>query len=238
MTIEQSTIKTCNKCLRPLPVERFSRHVGMRDGFRLDCKDCVNQRSNAYKNARREQIREEANAYYQRNKEAIAVKQKAIRPLHTAEAAAYSKEWRKRNREKLKRDKREYFKANQKRSTVKNKAWREANRAKANRHSQKWRKANPEKRRASSKANKVKRSAAPGACTALQWIAKCEFFGWKCYLCGIKLSSKTLHMEHRKPLSRGGSHWPANLAPACKKCNLAKGTQTDTEYLAKILVSH
>lgn len=76
----------------------------------------------------------------------------------------------------------------------------------------------------------AKRKAAPGECTPAQWLDKIGYWGWRCYLCGTGLTPKTLHMEHRKPLARGGSHWPANLAPACASCNLRKNAMTEAEF--------
>jgi 5-methylcytosine-specific restriction endonuclease McrA len=31
------------------------------------------------------------------------------------------------------------------------------------------------------------------------------------------------------PLSVGGTNWPANLRPACRSCNSAKGASSDRE---------
>ena len=39
-------------------------------------------------------------------------------------------------------------------------------------------------------------------------------------------------VEHKTPLSRGGSNWPENLCLSCRPCNLRKGTKTDTEFRA------
>lgn len=77
---------------------------------------------------------------------------------------------------------------------------------------------------------KARRRTAAGACSPSQWLAKCEFWGWRCYLCGAPLERKAVHMEHRTPVARGGSNWPANLAPACAPCNAAKSYKTEREY--------
>jgi len=39
------------------------------------------------------------------------------------------------------------------------------------------------------------------------------------------------HIDHRLPVSRGGSDVMENLALSCQACNLEKGTRTDEEYL-------
>lgn len=37
--------------------------------------------------------------------------------------------------------------------------------------------------------------------------------------------------DHVVALVSGGSHWPANLRPACKPCNLTKGGKSHKEFL-------
>lgn len=39
------------------------------------------------------------------------------------------------------------------------------------------------------------------------------------------------HVEHRLPVSRGGTHARENLCCACPTCNLRKGTRTEEEFL-------
>lgn len=38
------------------------------------------------------------------------------------------------------------------------------------------------------------------------------------------------HLEHKTPLSRGGSNEKRNLGVSCQRCNLKKGTKTELEY--------
>jgi 5-methylcytosine-specific restriction endonuclease McrA len=38
------------------------------------------------------------------------------------------------------------------------------------------------------------------------------------------------HVEHKQPLSRGGSNWPDNICLACGPCNIAKHDRTEAEY--------
>jgi len=42
-----------------------------------------------------------------------------------------------------------------------------------------------------------------------------------CAYCSIELDDN-FHIDHVKPLSRGGSNWPDNLALSCPRCNLSK----------------
>lgn len=71
---------------------------------------------------------------------------------------------------------------------------------------------------------------ADGNFTLHKWRQKIKFYGNHCYLCGIDLKDKETHLEHRIPLSRGGTNWIANIAPACADCNLSKHTKTESEF--------
>ena len=50
-----------------------------------------------------------------------------------------------------------------------------------------------------------------------------------CAYCDCK---RPLHLDHKTPLSRGGSNWPDNLQYLCQSHNLSKHTKTDAEYRA------
>jgi hypothetical protein len=51
--------------------------------------------------------------------------------------------------------------------------------------------------------------------------------GNACTYCG---TDKQLEGDHVVPLSRGGSNVFANLATACRRCNLSKGSKTADEW--------
>lgn len=148
----------------------------------------------------------------------------------TCPQSGRGREYRAQNREALRVAKAAEYQRNKPKRVAKNRATRQSDPERANEYSRQWRKRNPERRRASVLNSDAKRKQAPGNCSPEQWIAKCEYFGWRCYLCGAPLTSKMVHAEHRKPISRGGSNWPANLAPACAKCNLSKNSKTEAEF--------
>ena len=55
-----------------------------------------------------------------------------------------------------------------------------------------------------------------------------------CYLCSHPVPFKKDHLEHKTPLSRGGTNEYSNLAIACQKCNLKKNNKTEAEYRKEI----
>jgi hypothetical protein len=48
-----------------------------------------------------------------------------------------------------------------------------------------------------------------------------------CHYCPEKLNFETITIDHRIPLSRGGSNYFDNLVGACKKCNTEKGSNLE-----------
>ncbi len=52
-----------------------------------------------------------------------------------------------------------------------------------------------------------------------------------CYLCLVPIPFKKDDLEHKVPLSRGGTNLYENLAVACRRCNITKRDKTVEEYL-------
>lgn len=48
-----------------------------------------------------------------------------------------------------------------------------------------------------------------------------------CFYCG---SNQNIEIDHRVPISRGGSHSIGNLVSACRKCNRSKNSKFITEW--------
>ena len=59
----------------------------------------------------------------------------------------------------------------------------------------------------------------------------------KCEYCKTKLNKTNLEVDHKLPISRGGSFNGDNLAYVCHKCNMEKGEMTDTEFLEIVKVT-
>ena len=57
--------------------------------------------------------------------------------------------------------------------------------------------------------------------------------GGKCRYCGVRLDSAYMEVDHKVPLSRGGSNDRRNLQLLCGPCNRRKGRATDAEFRLK-----
>lgn len=160
----------------------------------------------------KEKIRKQNHARYARNK-----------PKHREQAYA----WRQANRErdleyhrawgKGRRSSKEY----RKKQREWGRAWYLANKERQLAKSRAWRIAHKDQFHVYRNRNRAKRREAKGQATPEQIAARVAFYGSRCAYCNGPYES----IDHVVPLSRGGSNWPANLRPACKKCNFTKGTK-------------
>lgn len=138
----------------------------------------------------------------------------------------YTAEWRARNPDKVKayNEKRKLHPERYRNSTKK---WEAENRARRTELARIWRKNNPERWSAIAIRTQKKRLAANGDSNHIQIASRMAYHGHKCIYCGGPFEE----IEHMIPLSRGGTNWPANLAPSCLSCNRSKGTKTVWEFL-------
>lgn len=58
--------------------------------------------------------------------------------------------------------------------------------------------------------------------------------GRRCVYCDEDLSSAEIHMDHVIPESQGGETTYNNLQVTCRKCNLAKGVLTESEFTQRL----
>lgn len=83
--------------------------------------------------------------------------------------------------------------------------------------------------KAQKKVNQLKRDSALGKATKKQIEARVAFYGNRCAYCGGPYE----HLDHVIPLAKGGTKFPANLRPACARCNLGKGTKSLVELVRR-----
>ena len=75
--------------------------------------------------------------------------------------------------------------------------------------------------------------------TDLQRLAVLIHDRFRCAYCGYQgtfLIRGNLEVEHKIPISQGGTDVEWNLQTVCASCNKEKGDKTDTEYRAFLSV--
>mgnify|MGYP003624482155 CR=1 FL=1 len=182
-----------------------------------------------------EQIAATSKKWREANPKKLAATRKKWRAANPEKEAAYQKKWRKANPEKLaaiqkdynsaNREKvaaaqKEYNSANRENIAAYKKKWFEANREKLSSRQKKYNSSHPEILRACQLRRRARQRGAAGwgYTTEVHISARWEAFGGLCWMCGGQATA----MDHVKPISKGGAHWPSNLRPACKSCNSTK----------------
>lgn len=212
-------MKKCSKCGEVKSLEEFNKNKSKKDGLDSKCRACKKQ-------------------YYQANREKALERQKQYRESNRKKIAESDKRYRKANREKIAEQKKQYYEANHEKVLERVKQYHQDNREKRLEQQKQYRKDNREKIKQyyqenrelykvySQKRRALKRNAA-GNATAADIQARFDYHGNRCYYCGC---DGKMQIEHRIPLSRGGTHHPANIVPACQSCNLSKATKTEKEF--------
>lgn len=60
--------------------------------------------------------------------------------------------------------------------------------------------------------------------------------GYYCVYCDEDLRDAEIHMDHVIPESKGGPTTYDNLQVTCRKCNLAKGVLSESEFTNKLRI--
>ncbi len=181
---------------------------------------------------RKQRVRERNKKYFQENKEKIYEKRKVYNKQYNEgrkkRKNASWKKWYERNKEKVYKSRRDYYEKNKEEVLNKAKEYREDNRQLLRERSRIYYLKNPGSAIERRHRRRARLNSASGHATKEQIQARFDYHGNKCYYCGD--SSSRLEIEHRIPLYRGGSNWPANIVPACKHCNNKKHTKTEKEF--------
>jgi len=224
--------KRCSKCGEVKPVREFGRQSRNRDGLQSRCRAC--------ERARRK-------AYYEANKEKERASQKVYCDAHREEACARSMAHYYADLEKSHAKNKAYYDANREECCARQVVYREADpdpegrRASQRVYQKVYRlanlekecarkrvhyEANLEKYRANGAKRRARKNGADGQATAEQIAARWDYYGGQCYICGAPADAT----DHVIPLDKGGSNWPANLRPICKRCNSVKGPKWPYDF--------
>ncbi len=88
-----------------------------------------------------------------------------------------------------------------------------------------WRKNNRDKVAIQKRRRAARLSGAPGTFS----LADIEIIRKQqkgcCWWCGRPLSQTGEHIDHRVPVSKGGSNYPENICLSCPSCNIKKGAK-------------
>ncbi len=143
---------------------------------------------------------------------------------------AYSYAWKEKNLEKEREYKRKWNEENAEKERLRRAKHYRENRDSVLAINAEWSRNNRDKRRMHTHNRRARKQAASGYATHEQVQARIDYYGRKCIYCGGPYES----IEHLFPLSKGGTNWPANLAPSCLSCNSTKAAKTVWEFFDQI----
>ena len=131
----------------------------------------------------------------------------------------------------------QWAKENPERVSENIKKWNKANPGRGAERTARWKKRNPDKATESSRASSRNRRAAKrkseGHHTAADIARIMEQQRGRCAYCPRSIR-KSRHVDHIKPLSKGGSNWPRNIQLTCGPCNLKKNAKDPIEFARSI----
>lgn len=240
--------KKCTACGGMKPLADYGTRFDKRTGKRYPngrCKPCdklarlaayaadpqrYRDYSNKFAAENRDKCAAWARRHYWGNRGEIVARRKVARPvLSPAEIARTMAEREQHERDYMRRYLHDYRHANRPYFRLSSAKYLAGNRAECNARVEAWRRANPEKHVAKENRRRALKAKAGGTVTGEQIIAMVKAQKGKCWYCTEPFGKK-YHVDHRIPLSRGGSGGPENLVISCPTCNLRKGAKTPQEF--------
>lgn len=236
------------RCVRCRELQRvYARHYRLQNLEKIRAWERVDSRrkivsgqakkyGRTYREKHREKTRESSRQWRLANPE--TAKAVAMRFRQTPRCCENLKKWIKANPEKIRHYQRRWRQKESSRERVRARVNLNYDPLKAAKYREKYK----DKRAAYYQSERGKRTRqngwlayharkhqAQGVCTIAQLGARWAFYGNKCYLCGDVATTT----DHVIPLSKNGSHWPSNLRPACRTCNVRKNAIPLAEYLRR-----
>lgn len=146
----------------------------------------------------------------------------------------YGKTYYQNNREKKDRQSRDWAINNPQGKKAIEKRYREKHPVTCRQSNKKWLDNNPLKKREYTGRRRNRKANAEGKYTAadIQLLHRSQ--KGRCWYCQKVLDGK-YEIEHRVPISRGGTNWPNNLCLVCRKCNRSKSDKLPHEWNGRLL---
>jgi hypothetical protein len=221
-------MKLCARCKVEKPDTDFNWRSKTKGTRRPECRACqradyVRDRAkdpSAYNAATKERKRKWRKAHPDAGKEWYASNRERERNRNLARSGseqhkATKRAWAARNREKTR---------------AASKRWNNANRETLRAYLQAHYEANKSRYFERSRRRRALKSAATIVPFTQQELdARMSVFGHRCAYCGGPFE----HIDHVKPLSKGGPHCLANLRPSCATCNLRKFAKHPRDWFSR-----
>jgi 5-methylcytosine-specific restriction endonuclease McrA len=144
---------------------------------------------------------------------------------YKAQKAKDDKRYRDRNQERLKEQSRAHYKEHRDEYFERQKRWNALNPDRLKLIKHKWDVNNPDAVHRNRVHRRARSKAAEGEHTYQQWLDVKKIFDNTCPMCFRSEPQITLTVDHKIPLSKGGTNFIDNIQPLCKPCNSSKHTK-------------
>jgi 5-methylcytosine-specific restriction endonuclease McrA len=188
------------------------------------CVACAEEHRKAYKPKMRERVA----AYRAKNREACVEWNRGWRDRNRERIREYNRQRYYADVEVARAIQRDWARRNAEKLREKDRQWREANPERVRERYRKWTQENRDKTRVYRQQRRARELNAEGSFTAEDVARIFAEQGGRCAYCG---EERKLTIDHKKPLSRGGSNDLSNLVGACRSCNSRKGARELSEFL-------
>lgn len=201
-----------------------------RKRYYADNRELLIEKSKRFYHENREAIAERKKIYVENNREAIAKRGKRYRAENRESLIEYERRRRAKDREVIAERKKRIYREKRDVYAERRRQVYHANREESIRLARQWALANPDRYRARSRLGEQRRRARVKSTkivdfTRDQLDQRMAYYGRSCYLKLDGCTGNFEHVEHVKPIAKGGAHMLANLRPACAPCNYRKGTK-------------
>jgi 5-methylcytosine-specific restriction endonuclease McrA len=186
--------------------------IAKRDAeYKASHKEYIAQRNAEYYAAHREDATKRSAEYYAEHKEERVKRSAEYYAAHKEEITRYYAKYRAEHKERMAKYRSEYWAAHREEYAE-------------------YRSSRPELNRFYKLRRRSRKINAPGNdyITPELLEARWDYYGRNCYLCGATATAT----DHIKPLAKGGSQYPANLRPICKRCNCIKNDKWPYDFEA------
>lgn len=227
--------KVCNKCNNYKLLGEFYVNSNCKFGFGGICKNCKSLYRKEYGDINRDSLKAKSKKYCDENKDIIRNKREAYLNKNKKRIKEVTQKYYNKNREIIVERSKTYYSISKDIVLLNRKEYYNINRntiAKLRREYYKTPQGRENSKRARQKRRALKLSNG-GSYTSVQWENCLLFFDNKCAYSGSPVVSLNTHIEHIKPLSKGGTGYIWNLCPSLSTINLSKSNSSMEEWYKK-----
>lgn len=204
-------------------------HLAERDILNSHCMECYTQYLKDYYLQHREKLIQKTLKWQRDNPEKFKKKMRE-----------YMKRAYLQNPEKFRQRSALAYAKNRDKYVSRAKDYRMKNPEKVRRSVKKWRATHPELAAQDARTQTAKRRAIIKECGKhtyrdVLWIIEKQ--QGLCFWCG-KSILMNFHVDHRIPLSKGGTNFPSNICIACPRCNQQKRAMWPEDFIKKLHLSN